>query len=87
MTETRVAYLTKNIVQKKIHRCPGCWREFGFETGDGNLVVGELVLSFFKGECGNCGNVLKFYSTDLQMEKIVARAKSRKIGGKNETIV
>jgi hypothetical protein len=70
MIETRIEYVIGTIDRRE-HSCPQCDRVFGVESPDGHLVVGELVLSYFKGRCGTCGNPIKYYSTDARMERML----------------
>ena len=80
MTETRAEYLTRtsNHGKPKSHTCPGCLREFGVEVHSGAmLLIGNVLVQYFSGECGNCGGKLDWSSVDRYMNRITARAKAR----------
>ena len=77
MTETKVEYLMRPKTETRKHCCPGCMQFFGFETPDGRLIVGELILSHFTGICAICGNPLSWYSTDHIMRSITEGARAR----------
>lgn len=76
--ETRTEYVTETTIEPIYHRCPHCEIVYGIETDNGELIVAGLIIDFFKGKCGNCGEMLKWYSTDAQMQKIINSRKNRK---------
>ena len=77
LMETKVEYLIKPIVERKVHRCPQCFKEYGFESNDGRLIVGELILTHFIGICAKCGNPLSWYATDRLMRSLAERIRAR----------
>ena len=77
MMETKAEYLIQTKTETRKHCCPSCMQFFGFETPDGRLIVGELIVDHFTGICAICGNPLSWYSTDHLMRCITDKARAR----------
>ena len=58
-------------------QCPKCGKDYGYETEGGKyLRVGGLKLMSMRAECGECGQVIWWYSSDRHLKRIKVRSEN-----------
>jgi hypothetical protein len=77
--EPKAEYKTETVAERREHKCSKCQAVYGFETSDGYLMSGSIVVQFIKGYCANCGNKIRWFSNDERLERLLKGRKNRKL--------
>ena len=71
MSEPIAERKTKTTVERREQKCSRCESIFGFITKDGFLLCGNLKVQYMRGYCVNCGNTIRWLSTDERMRRML----------------